>query len=123
VTLDHSCPAQRHPLADRGLDLYETPPEAVRALLPVEPLPHHIWEPAAGRGAIVKVLRAAGHEVLASDIADYGDPTHFANRDFLTETKLPAGVECILTNPPFRAVERFTAHALDLCHMWFCCCG
>src|SRR5262249_15080499 len=49
-----------------------------------------------------------------SDIADYGDPTHFAGRDFLTETKLPAGVECILTNPPFRIVEKFVAHALSL---------
>jgi hypothetical protein len=115
VTLNYSHQAQRHPHSERGLDCYETPPEAVRALLRVEPLPHRIWEPAAGRGAIVKVLRAAGHEVLASDVADYGDPTHFANRDFLAETKLPAGVECILTNPPFRAVERFAAHALDLC--------
>jgi hypothetical protein len=87
----------------------------VRALLRVEQIPHRIWEPAAGRGAIVKVLRAAGHEVLASDIADYGDPTHFSNRDFLVESKLPAGVEMILTNPPFQIVERFTAHALELC--------
>jgi hypothetical protein len=23
--LDHSCQVQRHPLAERGLDLYETP--------------------------------------------------------------------------------------------------
>jgi hypothetical protein len=95
--------------------LYETPPVAVRALLRVEQLPRRIWEPAAGRGAIVNALRAAGHEVLASDIADYGDPTHFANRDFLAETKLPAGVEVILSNPPFRIVERFTAHALNFC--------
>ena len=115
VALDHSCQVQRHRYVDRGLDLYETPPVAVRALLRVEQLPRRIWEPAAGRGAIVNVLRAAGHEVLASDISDYGDPTHFANRDFLAETKLPAGVEVILSNPPFRIVERFTAHALNLC--------
>jgi len=113
--LDHSCQVQRHPHADRGLDLYQTLAEAVRALLRVEQIPRRVWEPAAGRGAIVNVLRSAGHEGLASDIADYGDPTHFAGRDFLLERKAPDGCECILTNPPFRIVERFTAHALSLC--------
>jgi hypothetical protein len=113
--LDHSCQVQRHSYAERGLDLYETPPAAVRALLRVERIPCRIWEPAAGRGAIVNVLRAAGHQVIASDIADYRIPSHFANRDFLAESKLPAGVEMILTNPPFQIVESFTAHALDLC--------
>jgi hypothetical protein len=113
--LDHSTQVQRHPHAERGLDLYETPDLAVEALRRVEKLPRRIWEPAAGRGAIVNVLRAHGHEVIASDIADYGDPTHFAGRDFLVETKLPRGVEMILTNPPYQIVEKFIAHALDLC--------
>lgn len=112
--LDHSCQVQRHRYADRGLDLYETPAPATLALLKVEQIPRRIWEPAAGRGAIVNVLRASGREVIASDIANYGNPTHFAGRDFLAETKLPKGVECILTNPPFRIVEKFVAHALDL---------
>jgi hypothetical protein len=115
VALDHSCQVQRHPHAERGLDLYETPAVAVEALLRVEKLPCRIWEPAAGRGAIVNVLRTAGHEVIASDIADYGDPTHFANRDFLAETRLPKGVEAIIRNPPFMVVESFIAHALNLC--------
>jgi hypothetical protein len=113
--LDHSCQVQRHPHAERGLDLYETPAVAVRALLRVEQIPRRVWEPAAGRGAIVDVLRAAGHEVFASDIADYGDPTHSAGRDFLAEKALPAGIEAVVTNPPFRIVEEFVAHALDLC--------
>jgi hypothetical protein len=113
--LDHSCQVQRHPHADRGLDCYGTPPVAVGALLRVERLPRRLWEPAAGRGAIVNVLRAAGHEVIASDIADYGEPTHFAGRDFLVETKLPNGVGAIITNPPYKIVEPFVAHALDLC--------
>jgi hypothetical protein len=52
--LDHSCQVQRHSLSERGLDLYETPAVAVEALLRVEKLPHRVWEPAAGRGAIVK---------------------------------------------------------------------
>lgn len=35
---------RRHALRDRKDDLYETPPEATRALLAVEPLPKVIWE-------------------------------------------------------------------------------
>ena len=67
--LDHSCKSARL-LSERGLDLYETPAVAVEALLRVEQIPQRIWEPAAGRGAIVNVLRRAGHEVIASDIAN-----------------------------------------------------
>jgi hypothetical protein len=103
-------------LSVRRDDLYETPPMATRALMRVESLPHRIWEPAAGRGAIVNVLRAAGHEVLASDLVDYGvDPTHFARRDFLLEWKTPDGCEMILTNPPYKLADEFVGHALDLC--------
>jgi hypothetical protein len=113
--LDHSCQVQRHPLAERGHDCYGTPAVAVKALLRVEPLPHRLWEPAAGHGNIVDVLRAAGHEVIASDLIDYGNPTHFARRDFLLERKAPSGCACIVTNPPFQLAEQFVAHALDLC--------
>jgi hypothetical protein len=49
----------RHPLKVRKDDLYETPPEAVIALLRAEQLPDVIWECACGRGAITRVLRAA----------------------------------------------------------------
>jgi hypothetical protein len=94
-------------------DAYATPAVAVEALLKVERLPHRIYEPAAGDGAIVRVLRAAGHAVIASDIHDYGFRLHF-RRDFLLETKAPAGIEAIVTNPPFRLAEEFVAHALEL---------
>ena len=55
----------RHPDSARGNDLYETPEVATLALLRAEPLPRSIWEPACGRGAIVRVLRNAGHGVIA----------------------------------------------------------
>jgi methylase of polypeptide subunit release factors len=102
--LDHSCQVQRRPHAARGLDFYETPAVAVEALLKVETLPHRIWEPAAGRGAIVNVLREHGHDVVASDIADHGFPLRF-RRDFLLETEAPRGVDAVITNPPFRLAE------------------
>jgi hypothetical protein len=110
--LDHSCQVQRAPHAERGLDLYETPAVAVQALLRAEPIPLDVWEPAAGRGAIVNALREAGHNVIASDIYDYGELDFIA--DFLTQTKMPADSTCIFTNPPYQIAEKFVAHALDL---------
>lgn len=78
---------QRHALSEHGNDLYETPPEAVHALLKVERLPRHIWEPACGPGAITHILRAAGHIVHATDLVDYGCPDSEAAVDFLMETQ------------------------------------
>src|SRR5262249_27119144 len=62
--LDHSCQVQRHPHAERGLDLYETPSVAVEALLRVEKIPHRIWECAAGRGAPARGFRARASDML-----------------------------------------------------------
>ena len=50
----------RHPDSERGDDLCETP----------EVLPRTIWEPACGHGATVRVLRDAGHRVIATDLID-----------------------------------------------------
>jgi len=105
----------RHPLADRGHDLYETPPVAVRALMDTEWLPHRIWEPACGPGAIVRELRAGGHAVTASDLVDCGCKGQTADADFLAATAAPDGVDCIVTNPPFKDAGAFVARALELC--------
>jgi hypothetical protein len=109
---------KRAPIRDRGNDLYETPECATLALLRAENLPHRIWEPACGRGAIVNVLRAAGHEVVASDLVDHGMPVTcpgYLNVDFLMEHRAPEGVEAIVTNPPFKLAGEFVEHALELC--------
>jgi hypothetical protein len=113
MTLNHAAGAGRHTLAERGADLYETPPCATEALLSVERLPHRLWEPAAGRGAIVQVMCDRGHAVVTSDITDYGFPLDFV-ADFLTTTAMPTGCEAILTNPPYQIADQFTRHALDL---------
>ena len=75
---------------------------AIKALLRVETLPHRSWEPACGRGAIANVLRAAGHEVTATDLVDYGGtiPPSYYRRDFLMEFRAPDGIEAVVTNPP-----------------------
>jgi hypothetical protein len=114
VTLDHAAESGRHAHSERGLDLYSTPPEAVEALLRVETLPHTIWEPAAGRNAIINVLRGVGHTVIASDIADYGAELAFI-ADFLAMKKAPVGVEAIVTNLPYKLATEFVCHALEFC--------
>ena len=101
--------------AERGDDLYETPPEAVHALLQAENLPPYIWEPACGPGAIVSVLRGVGYKVLATDLIDYR--TEFQDEggmDFLQVRGCPAH-HAIVTNPPFKLANEFVAHALDIC--------
>jgi hypothetical protein len=112
--LDYACQTGRHSLAERKFDLYSTPACAIEALLGVEKnLSHWIWEPAAGRGVVINVLRDRGHAVIASDILDYGFPLHFVG-DLLAQTKAPVGCDAIITNPPYQIATEFTRHALDL---------
>lgn len=109
--LDHSVGSGQHSYEDRGADCYETPPEAVRALLKVEKLPHRVWEPACGPGSIVRVLRAAGHYVVDSDLHNYGQQFQ---RDFLSYHNVEEP-GCILTNPPYRLAQKFVEQALEFC--------
>lgn len=102
------------PLRERGDDLYETPPEAVHALLKVEPIPLTVWEPACGPGAIVGVLRETGRAVVAEDLKDYNCPDSVHGQDFLNAYAAPDGVPCILTNPPFKLADQFVNRATDL---------
>jgi hypothetical protein len=102
------------PYAERGVDLYQTPAGATRALLGEESFDGAIWEPANGRGAISRVLRAAGYRVIATDLVDYGCSDATGGVDFLTQASTPAGVTTILTNPPFMHANAFVRHALTL---------
>lgn len=106
----------RAAVCERGDDLYQTPPEAVHSLMRVERLPLRIWEPACGPGAIARVLRDAGHDVLATDLVDYASPDQNEHgRDFLFEYQTPHGIHAIVTNPPFKNAGEFVAKALSLC--------
>ena len=107
---------KRAALSERRDDLYESPVEAVTALLRVEQLPRRVWEPACGHGVITRTLRAAGHDVVSTDLVDYASPDQdYHGRDFLMERSLPDGVDAIVTNPPFKLAQEFVAHALELC--------
>jgi hypothetical protein len=99
-------------------DLYETPAWVTQALCESVALPKVIWEPAAGRGAIVNILRARGHDVIAHDIEDYG--RGYDTRDFLSGGKRikwfkgrsEEGRAAIVTNPPFSLAKEFIETSL-----------
>src|SRR5687768_1679529 len=106
----------RHTLKARRDDLYETPPAATRALLRTVELPPIVWEPAAGRGAIVRELKVAGIQVIATDLVAYdgADPEITTAIDFLMERRAPDGCSsCIVTNPPYKLADAIR-HGLDL---------
>lgn len=91
-------------------DFYPTPPHAIEDLLRVETFEGPIWEPACGDGAISRVLDAAGHQVVSSDLIDrgYGE----VGIDFLLEQVSRA--PNVVTNPPFQLATPFVRHSLAL---------
>jgi hypothetical protein len=111
--LDRSCQVNRALLVEPPGDCYDTPPVAVHALLKIERLPHRIWEPCCGTGNIVNVLRAAGHEVIATDLNDRGCPDSQSGIDFLLLGGPRIDCGAIVTNAPFSLAEEFVAVALE----------
>jgi hypothetical protein len=103
------------PHNERGNDLYQTPAPAVHALLDVEPLPKEItiWEPFAGKCRIVNVLRACGHNVIATDLIDYGCGAT-GGIDFLKQESAPDDAKLILSNPPYMHADACVRKALSL---------
>jgi hypothetical protein len=96
-------------------DAYFTPPENVDCLSQFVDLPKHIWEPACGSGNITQRLKEFGHEVISSDLNDYGFEDQIATIDFLATTTMPDGCRAIVTNPPYGdMVEKFIRHGLKL---------
>lgn len=101
---------------ERGHNLYETPPEAMRVLLAWMRFAPNVWEPACGRGAISRELEAAGYDVSLSDLVDYGTATKHGEcqdvQDFLASEARPDRPD-IVTNPPYGGtLNAFVAHAL-----------
>ncbi|PWE58361.1 SAM-dependent methyltransferase [Metarhizobium album] len=102
---------------ERGHNLYETPPEAMFALLAMERFSKLVAEPACGRGAISRALEAAGHDVILADIVDYGtadrDGTLQFVGDFMQGGRFCPDEYDIVTNPPYGdEMNAFMAHAL-----------
>jgi hypothetical protein len=111
----HAVMSQRHEPHD-SLDFFPTPPWATRALCAhvVDLTGQLAWDPACGRGDMVRPLGEYALAAAGSDVHDYG--AGFAVHDFLMPF-LPDGIgvaEWIVTNPPFRLGEQFARRALAI---------
>jgi hypothetical protein len=106
------------------LDYSPTPPWATRALMEII-FPHlgihslsTAWEPACGEGHMAEPLAEYFHDVIASDIFNYGyAPQTCQIQDFLkyTGTVLSTDVDWVITNPPFEdRVLKFMVKALEI---------
>lgn len=76
---------------------FQTPPVALKPLLPYLKKEWVIWECACGKGSLSLTLFNAGYKVIGSDIA-FGD-------DFLIWQ--PEHFDCIVTNPPYSLKDQF----------------
>lgn len=108
--------------ARREDDFYATgEPEALRALLARDGARiaslGAVWEPAAGAGDMVRVIRDTGLRCIASDIVDRGCPD-VELRSYYDYSQAPARV--IITNPPYGEISaggghgRWLRHAVNL---------
>lgn len=95
-------------------DWYMDPPEATEALLAVERFSGTSWDPACGVGTIPKVMQAAGHKCLGTDLVDRGYGSGVATRwDFLIGGA-ESGVANIVSNPPYNLAQAFAERALSI---------
>lgn len=107
----------RRNVSTEGLDDYPTPPDATNALL--DWLDRHgydlpsstVFEPAAGRGYMADVLSKRFKSVTTMDVHDYGYPLDYVG-DFTSGIFVPKA-DWVITNPPFKLLERFALTALE----------
>ena len=93
-------------------DLYETPAWCTEVLLRHVVFQRKILEPAAGRGAIAKVLSKNNYEPICQDlmVRDYVPCEKF---NFFKREYVPKSFD-IITNPPYDVAEKFVRHALEI---------
>jgi hypothetical protein len=97
-------------------DFYETPRFMVASLLALQPMRpgSTILEPAAGDGAISRVLARAGHCVITNDVDRRHEGRHFyhdATAPELWGLDEVAGVEWVIGNLPFSVAFPILQHA------------
>ena len=89
------------PLRQGSVDDFQTPPIALKPLIPYLNKNWKIWECAAGKGNLSNGLKRLGFDVYPTDI--------LFGYNFLFD-KLPE-FDCIITNPPFSLKQEFLERA------------
>lgn len=116
---------QRRVAGTDSLDFYPTPPWATRALMEWVILPNMggrgvgamtCWEPAVGHGDMAYALKEYFGRVITTDIHDHKSTRGFEHHqhDFLmpyVPSVVVAGVDFVISNPPFALAEQFIARA------------
>ena len=92
------------PLSVNGSDDFQTPPEALKPLLPFLDKSWVIWECAQGKGNLTKTLSRLGYGVVGTDI--------LTGQDFLFWQ--PDHWDCIVTNPPYSKKQKFLERCYKL---------
>ena len=89
-------------------DDFQTPPNAIKPLLPFLKNEWILWECACGKGNLVKALKQKGFKVVGTDIRE--------GKDFLKWA--PEKFDCIITNPPYSLRYEFIKRAYELEKPW-----
>ena len=92
------------PLRQGSPDDFQTPPVALKPLLPYLGTDWRIWECACGKGNLVRGLTEYGFDVIGTDA--------LGGYDFLTYE--PDNYDCIITNPPFKYKQEFLERCYEL---------
>ncbi len=92
------------PLRQGSPDDFQTPPIALKPLLPYLGSDWRIWECACGKGNLVGGLTDCGFDVIGTDI--------LGGYDFLCYQ--PNEFDCIITNPPFKYKQQFLERCYKL---------
>lgn len=108
----------QNPYLRRDFDAYFTEHWITRLLLSLEDIPSPVWEPACGRGDMVRVIEESGLEVVASDVQDHGFGRARVGVNFLDVAAPPCGSRftSIVTNPPYLndLSAAFAGHGLEI---------
>jgi len=96
------------PLNKKYSDDFQTPPIALKPLIPYLKKEWVIWECAEGKGNLTKALRELGFKVVGTDI--------ITGHDFLKDD--PPEFDCIVTNPPYSLRYQFIKRAYELGKPW-----
>ena len=92
------------PLRQGSPDDFQTPPVALKPLLPYLGTDWRIWECACGKGNLVRGLLEYAFDVIGTDA--------LGGYDFLTYE--PDNYDCIITNPPFKYKQEFLERCYEL---------
>lgn len=92
------------PKSKKGSDIFQTPLGTFDNVLQYVPKDYIIWEPACGKGNIVKDLTQHGYKVIGTDIED--------EYDFFTYQ--PKQFDIVITNPPYSIKDKWIKRCYEL---------